>query len=86
MDQKILVVSSNEIVGYEQIEYLGVVQGSTVKSRNFISDLIASLKTIIASLKAVFSVLFIFILCLFLLLFRMQEFQMPLSQLKMFEI
>jgi uncharacterized protein YbjQ (UPF0145 family) len=36
MDQKILVVSSNEIV-----------QGSTVKSRNFISDLIASLKTII---------------------------------------
>ena len=47
MDQKILVVSSNEILGYEQIEYLGVVQGSTVKSRNFISDLIASLKTII---------------------------------------
>jgi uncharacterized protein YbjQ (UPF0145 family) len=47
MDQKILVVSSNEILGYEQVEYLGVVQGSTVKSRNFISDLIASLKTII---------------------------------------
>ena len=47
MDQKILVVSSNEILGYEDIEYLGVVQGSTVKSRNFISDLIASLKTII---------------------------------------
>ena len=47
MDQKILVVSSNEISGYDRIECLGIVQGSTVKSRNFLSDFLASLKTII---------------------------------------
>ena len=47
MREKILVVTSNEISGYQEIEHLGIVQGSTVKSRNFLSDFLASLKTII---------------------------------------
>ena len=47
MSKKILVVTSNEISGYENVEHLGIVQGSTVKSRNFLSDFLASLKTII---------------------------------------
>ena len=47
MREKILVVTSNEISGYQETEYLGIVQGSTVKSRNFLSDFLASLKTII---------------------------------------
>ena len=47
MSKKILVVTSNEISAYENVEHLGIVQGSTVKSRNFLSDFLASLKTII---------------------------------------
>ena len=47
MREKILVVTSNEISGYQETEHLGIVQGSTVKSRNFLSDFLASLKTII---------------------------------------
>ena len=47
MREKILVVTSNEISGYQEVEHLGIVQGSTVKSRNFLSDFLASLKTII---------------------------------------
>ena len=47
MRKKILVVTSNEISGYQETEHLGIVQGSTVKSRNFLSDFLASLKTII---------------------------------------
>ena len=47
MREKFLVVTSNEISGYQETEHLGIVQGSTVKSRNFLSDFLASLKTII---------------------------------------
>ena len=47
MRENFLVVTSNEISGYQEIEHLGIVQGSTVKSRNFLSDFLASLKTII---------------------------------------
>lgn len=47
MREKILVVTSNEISSYQEVEHLGIVQGSTVKSRNFLSDFLASLKTII---------------------------------------
>ena len=47
MREKILVVTSNERSGYQEVEHLGIVQGSTVKSRNFLSDFLASLKTII---------------------------------------
>ena len=47
MREKFLVVTSNEISGYQEVEHLGIVQGSTVKSRNFLSDFLASLKTII---------------------------------------
>ena len=47
MREKILEVTSNEISGYQETEHLGIVQGSTVKSRNFLSDFLASLKTII---------------------------------------
>ena len=31
MREKILVVTSNEISGYQETEHLGIVQGSTVK-------------------------------------------------------
>ena len=38
MDQDIMVVSSNQIEGRQILEYLGVVAGSIVKSRNAGSD------------------------------------------------
>ena len=43
----LIVVSSNDIAGVEIKQHIGIVQGSTVKSRNFLSDFLASLKTII---------------------------------------
>ena len=42
-----MVVSTNNIEGAEIIEYLGIVQGSTVRSRNFGSDILAQLKNVI---------------------------------------
>jgi len=47
MDQDIIVVSSNEIEGKPVQEYLGIVSGSIVKSRNAGSDIFASLKSIV---------------------------------------
>jgi uncharacterized protein YbjQ (UPF0145 family) len=47
MDQDITVVSSNDIEGKPVIEYLGIVSGSIVKSRNAGSDMFASLKSIV---------------------------------------
>ena len=47
MREKILVVTSNEISGYQETEHLGIVQGSTVRSRNVGSDIFAGLKNIV---------------------------------------
>jgi uncharacterized protein YbjQ (UPF0145 family) len=40
-------VSANELAGIEIKEHLGIVQGSTVRSRNVGSDIFASLKNIV---------------------------------------
>ena len=42
-----LVVSSNSIENKKIDEYLGIVVGSTVRARNFGSDIFASLKNIV---------------------------------------
>ena len=42
-----LVVSTNEIDGAEIIDYVGIVQGSTVRSRNVGSDVFAGLKNLV---------------------------------------
>ena len=42
-----MVVSTNNIEGAEIIEYLGIVQGSTVRSRNVGSDIFAILKNLV---------------------------------------
>ena len=42
-----LVVSSNDIDGAEIIDYVGIVQGSTVRSRNVGSDVFAGLKNLV---------------------------------------
>jgi|TARA_B110000971_G_C19976422_1_gene485173 uncharacterized protein YbjQ (UPF0145 family) len=47
MEDNFIVVSANEIAGFEIIENIGIVQGSTVRSRNLGSDIFASLKNII---------------------------------------
>ena len=47
MTENILVVSSNEIAGKNIFEHIGIVQGSTVRSRNFGSDMFATLKNIV---------------------------------------
>ena len=47
MTENIIVVSSNEIAGKNILEHIGIVKGSTVRSRNFGSDMFASLKNIV---------------------------------------
>ena len=47
VSQDLLVVSTNDIDGAEIVEYLGIVQGSTVRSRNVGSDFFANLKNIV---------------------------------------
>ena len=42
-----MVISTNNIEGAEIIEYLGIVQGSTVRSRNVGSDIFANLKNLV---------------------------------------
>ena len=42
-----IVVSSNDIAGVNIQKYLGIVQGSTVRSRNVGSDIFAGLKNIV---------------------------------------
>ena len=42
-----MVVSTNNIEGAEITEYLGIVQGSTVRSRNVGSDIFANLKNLV---------------------------------------
>jgi uncharacterized protein YbjQ (UPF0145 family) len=47
MTENIIVVSSNEIAGKNIFEHIGIVQGSTVRSRNVGSDMFATLKNIV---------------------------------------
>ena len=47
MTENFLVVSANDIVGTEIKDYVGIVQGSTVRSKNIGSDIFANLKNII---------------------------------------
>ena len=47
VSQDLLVVSTNDIDGAEIVDYLGIVQGSTVRSRNVGSDFFANLKNIV---------------------------------------
>jgi len=42
-----IVVSSNDIAGVNIQKYVGIVQGSTVRSRNVGSDIFAGLKNIV---------------------------------------
>ena len=43
----LIVVSSNDIAGVEIKQHIGIVQGSTVRSRNVGSDIFAGLKNIV---------------------------------------
>ena len=43
----LIVVSSNDIAGEEIKQHIGIVQGSTVRSRNVGSDIFAGLKNIV---------------------------------------
>ena len=47
MEDELIVVSTNDIAGSEIDEYIGLVQGSTVRARNFGADMFASLKNMI---------------------------------------
>jgi uncharacterized protein YbjQ (UPF0145 family) len=47
MNDDMIVVTMNDIPGYEVVEVYGEVFGVLVRSRNFVSSLGASLKTII---------------------------------------
>ena len=47
MTENFLVVSANDIVGTEIKDYVGIVQGSSVRSKNIGSDIFANLKNII---------------------------------------
>ena len=46
MIDNFMVVSTNNIEGAEITEYIGIVQGSTVRSRNVGSDIFANLKNL----------------------------------------
>ena len=45
--ENVMVVSTNNIEDAEIIEYIGIVQGSTVRSRNVGSDIFANLKNLV---------------------------------------
>ena len=45
--ENFMVVSTNNIEGAEITEYIGIVQGSTVRSRNVGSDIFANLKNLV---------------------------------------
>ena len=47
MNEELLVLTTYDIKNAEVIEHLGIVQGSTVRARNFGSDMFASLKNIV---------------------------------------
>ena len=43
----IIITTGNEVPGKKVVEILGVVKGSTVRSKNFVSDIGAGLKSIV---------------------------------------
>ena len=45
--ENFMVVSTNNIEGAEITQYIGIVQGSTVRSRNLGSDIFANLKNLV---------------------------------------
>ena len=47
MDENFIVVTTYDIDGAEIEKHIGLVQGSTVRARNFGSDFIANLKNIV---------------------------------------
>ena len=47
MDEDFIVVTTYDIDGSEIEKHIGLVQGSTVRARNFGSDFIANLKNIV---------------------------------------
>ena len=47
MNEKLLVLTTYDIKNAEVIEHLGIVQGSTVRARNFGSDIFANLKNLV---------------------------------------
>ena len=47
MNEDIKVVTTYDIEGAEILEHIGLVQGSTVRARNFGSDIFANLKNLI---------------------------------------
>ena len=47
MNENFIVVTTYDIAGLEIEEHIGLVQGSTVRSRNIGSDIFASLKNVI---------------------------------------
>ena len=47
MDEDFIVVTTYDIDGAEIEKHIGLVQGSTVRARNFGSDFIANLKNIV---------------------------------------
>ncbi|MDB4848619.1 YbjQ family protein [Gammaproteobacteria bacterium] len=47
MTENFLVVSANDLAGIEIKEHIGIVQGSTVRSRNIGSDIFARLKNLV---------------------------------------
>ena len=47
MSENIKVVTTYDIVGVEILEHIGLVQGSTVRARNFGSDFFATIKNLI---------------------------------------
>jgi uncharacterized protein YbjQ (UPF0145 family) len=47
MNDDMLVVTTNDITGYEVVETYGEVFGVLVRSRNFVSNIGASLKSIV---------------------------------------
>ena len=54
MNEDLLVLTTYDIKNAEVIEHLGIVQGSTVRARNFGSDMFASLKNIVGGFSGVF--------------------------------
>ena len=49
MDEDFIVVTTYDIENVEIEKHIGLVQGSTVRSRNFGSDILAQLKNVIGS-------------------------------------
>ena len=47
MDEDFIVVTTYDIDGAEIEKHIGLVQGSTVRARNFGSDLLAGLKNVV---------------------------------------